>query len=423
MPTRGNKSIYITTTGCPECYVDLKMLEKYYQDNYGYIISKSYKDADFIIILGCAVTQQAEDLTLSLVEHMRHTKKRDAEIVLHGCITKIRTDLNISEGFSSPSFDEIAKILRRGDNSQGVIIPPTYGKEDSAIVEFKKNFSKKHFYRQVEFRQKGILRPCLELGRLCMQKYKDFITENLLPHNANTVCLRISTGCQGNCSYCVIRLARGKVRSQPPEAVKKTFKEFLDKGYSDFALIGTNIGDYGKDLKKDLFDLLADLVEIKGHFRIRLRNLNPKWLIRHQVGFSQLLQSGKILFVLSPVQSASNRVLSLMNRGYRAEEFLECLTEIRRAYPPLIIKTHMMVGFPTESEDEYQESLAWVGREPFDYMRLFLYQDRPGTKASRLNPKISSDITTQRYKKMLSKLLLSQPLRKIQAIYRLNYQK
>jgi tRNA A37 methylthiotransferase MiaB len=422
MSIKENKSIYIISTGCPECYVDLKLLEKHYKDNYGYNISQSYKNADFVIVLGCAAIQGSEDYTLSLVEHMRHTMKREAEIVLHGCITKIRADLSTSDLCTSPSFEEITKILKYGDDSQGVIIPPSHRKADPVLVEFEKNFRRKHFY-SLGFSQQSILRPLLELGRFGMGKCRDFVESKLLPFNAKTVCLRISMGCRNNCSYCVIRLARGKVRSKPPEAVKKAFKEFLDQGYSDFALIGTNIGDYGKDLKLDLFDLLADLVEIKGHFRIRLRNLNPQWLIRHRAGFSQLLQSGKILFINSPLQSASSRVLRLMNRGYQAEEFLECLTEIRQAYPSLIIKTHMMVGFPTESEDEYQQSLALLGRENFDHMRIFMYEDRPGTKAAGLTPKIPPHIIAQRYRKMILKLFFSQPLRKVRAIYRLNYQK
>ena len=192
----------------------------------------------------------------------------------------------------------------------------------------------------------------------------------------------------------------------------KEFKQGLDKGYRDFALVGTDIGDYGKDLGIDLLDLLEKLVTHKEQFTLRLRNVNPRWLIPSASHFCELLKFGKIKYILTPVESGSNRILSIMNRGYNIEDYVEAVRKIRFTYPPISIKTQLMVGFPGETDDDFRRSIQLLGTFLFDYLEVYAYTKRPGTKAAHLPEEVDDKIITNRLRKLMYRSFLFLPLKR-----------
>jgi MiaB/RimO family radical SAM methylthiotransferase len=221
--------------------------------------------------------------------------------------------------------------------------------------------------------------------------------------NKNTYTIRISTGCLGNCSYCSIKQARGKISSRPIQTIVSEVKDGLELGYHDYALIGTDIGDYGKDLETNLLELLKAIISIPGRFQLRLRNVNPRWLVPNVDALCEILKSGKIGYIQSPIQSGSNRILKLMKRGYLAGDYLNAMERIRKSSTEVFLKTQLIVGFPTESEEDFLDSLRLYDPGLFNYIEVFSYSSRPNTKASMMSGQLPEQVIWRRYKKLLVK--------------------
>ncbi|RTZ60011.1 MAG: tRNA (N(6)-L-threonylcarbamoyladenosine(37)-C(2))-methylthiotransferase MtaB, partial [Gammaproteobacteria bacterium] len=211
--------------------------------------------------------------------------------------------------------------------------------------------------------------------------------------------LKVQEGCNSFCTFCVIPFARGKVRSVPKEKVIEAVKKLADQGYKEIVLTGTQLSQYGWDLKDgtNLLRLLEELIKIEGIEYFRLSSMSVSEIDKDLLEL--ITSSPKIAphFHLS-LQSGSNRILKLMKRGYTAEEFEEKVTQIVERRPITAIGTDVIVGFPTEGEKEFEETLEFVKRLPFAYMHIFPYSDRPFTKASKLTPKVPPSVIKERVK-------------------------
>ena len=220
--------------------------------------------------------------------------------------------------------------------------------------------------------------------------------------------IKISTGCLGTCTFCAVRLSRGKLKSKSIEAVKKEFDEGLQKGFSEFYLIGTDIGSYGRDIGTNLAVLLNELISRHGDYAIMLRNFEPKYLIEMYSELKPIFESGKISCISTAVQSGSDRILSLMNRQYKIQDFKNIVMSIKNDFPGIKIRTQMMVGFPTETYEEFGQTMRLVDELDFDYIEVYKFQPRPNTKASRLEGHISRKTANKRYRILLTKILFNQ---------------
>jgi len=422
---RDKKTVMITTTGCVDCYVDVKILKDYFADIYHYDVTDNYSKADIIMILGCIATQYVEDDTRALIDYITTQKREDAELVVLGCISKVRPEFTPSQERTTLPLDEIHDLLQQGDLTNPVVpySPDSFVEAD--FFQAKKERKLQAFQQYAESAPKPYRN---RLAAVAYQKifeifrhYTDFMGTKISPCSGRSALLRISLGCKNYCSYCAIKRARGQVRSKPLPQLMDQVHQILAAGYTDIVLTGTNIGDYGKDLGLDLLDLLDRLVHLEAPLRIRMRNLHPKWVIANIDEFLKLLGSGKFLFVASPIQSGNDRILKLMNRGYGAEEFLAGMREIHRRCPAVILETHVIVGFPGETEAEFEDSLRIIDEEIFDHIVINRYTERPGTKAASFMDKNPEKVIWARYKRMLLKKLVSRPLRQLKALYRLNY--
>jgi MiaB/RimO family radical SAM methylthiotransferase len=399
------KSVFVLSNGCPECIMDANLLEKVFCDKHSYAISEDYRNANYIFFLGCCVTQGKEDHSYNIINHINKFRHPNSELVVSGCIAKLKPELATTFEKTSLSPEELndisicREIDREIDNELTVHSPfRSVGKK---IIKDMAGERFQPFDRLTNF-------------------FSDFLIDRIRDFNTNTACIKIATGCLRNCSYCSIKMTRGKVKSKPIEKVMNEFQILIDQGFTDFSLMGTNIGDYGKDRKTNLLDLLESILRIRGDFHLRLRNLHPTWFIENFSNFFQLLGSGKIQYILSPLQSGNDRILKLMNRGHRAKDLIDCFTRIKQAYPSIVLSTEMIVGFPTETKEEFLESLQLFDRAIIDAARIFHYTERPGTRASRIENKLSEDVIMDRHRKMRLKYLFRRPLQKARAIYHLN---
>ena len=207
-----------------------------------------------------------------------------------------------------------------------------------------------------------------------------------LRHRGSAIAIvAISEGCLGACSYCATRFARGRLRSFPVESIVKEVEHALRQGYREVQLTSQDTAVYGRDISATLPELLNELVELPYEFRIRVGMMNPTYAREIFDGLLKAFESEKIYkFLHLPVQSGSDAVLRHMRRGYTVGEFLELVTEFRRRFPESTLSTDVIVGYPTESGEDFEETYTLVQEIKPEVLNITRFSPRPGTEAAKL---------------------------------------
>ena len=214
--------------------------------------------------------------------------------------------------------------------------------------------------------------------------------------------IKVQDGCDRFCSYCLIPYARGRVRSRKPESVVEEIKSIAEKGIKEVVITGIHVASYGKDFREkyQLIDLLEEIEKIEGIERIRLGSIEP--LLISDEFLSRLTKLHKIChhFHLS-LQSGCDATLQRMNRRYTTEEFELIVKRLRNAYSDVILTTDIIVGFPGETDEEFEKTYEFLKRIKFYKMHIFKYSIRSGTKAANMENQIINSIKEMRSKRLL----------------------
>ena len=233
----------------------------------------------------------------------------------------------------------------------------------------------------------------------------DKIVENLPTERNYTFKsgVNIMFGCNNFCSYCIVPYVRGRERSRRPEAIIKEVKRLVEDGVSEVMLLGQNVNSYGKTLDEPVTfaQLLTMLEEVEGLRRIRFMTSHPKDLSDELI--EVMAKSKKICHHLHlPLQSGSSRVLKEMNRRYDKEKYLGLVDKIRTAVPDISLTTDIIVGFPGETEEDFQETLDVVKKAGYDTAFTFLYSKRTGTPAAAKEDQVPQDVAKDRFNRLLT---------------------
>ena len=215
--------------------------------------------------------------------------------------------------------------------------------------------------------------------------------------------VNIMFGCNNFCSYCIVPYVRGRERSRQPEAIVKEVERLVADGVSEVMLLGQNVNSYGKTLEEPVTfaQLLQMLEKVEGLKRIRFMTSHPKDLSDELI--ETMANSKKICHHLHlPLQSGSSRVLKEMNRRYDKEKYLNLVDKIRTAIPDISLTTDIIVGFPGETEEDFQETLDVVSRCGYDTAFTFLYSKRSGTPAAEKAEQIPEDVAKERFNRLLA---------------------
>ncbi|MCW8813985.1 MAG: MiaB/RimO family radical SAM methylthiotransferase, partial [Chlorobium sp.] len=199
--------------------------------------------------------------------------------------------------------------------------------------------------------------------------------------------LKIQDGCDYTCSFCTIPLARGASRSLETEKVVNEFKKLLNDGYKEVILTGVNVGDYGKNINANLFNLLYELIKVDGEFRIRVSSIEPNLLSDEIIEL--VAESDKLCKHFHiPLQSGSPRILKAMQRRYTTPDYEELIYKVKNKIPDAGIGVDVIVGFPGESEEDFIHTHNFLRDLPVSYLHVFTYSERPDTKAISLSGKV-----------------------------------
>jgi tRNA A37 methylthiotransferase MiaB len=199
----------------------------------------------------------------------------------------------------------------------------------------------------------------------------------------------------------------------PAEKIVETFRKGLAEGHKRFILTADDTGAYGQDIGTDLPSLLEQILAIDGDYKLNIYHLEPNWLIKYFDFFKKVFSSGKIDVIFAPIQSGSDTILKAMRRPYKVDDYLHCIRELRKELPSLKIWNQFIVGFPGETEEDFNGSLRVLDEVSFNVVQAFEYSDRPGTSATKMDGHISPEVMKKRMKKINRKIFVKVNLKKM----------
>ena len=348
------KKFFLYTTGnCYPSQSDYKLITAYIKEN-EWKLAKKIGNADIVIVYTCAFTKDKEDKSLNLIKQAYQEKKGSAQLIVVGCLPAINKD-------------RLSKVHK------GIAVTANSLKELDDLLQAKVSI------KEISYTGSSI---CSNKN-----KHKEYL-------------LRIGWGCNGECSYCAIKIIFGQPHSRPVSDIILEYEKAYRRGYRKFALISDDPGTYGKDVNSSLAVLFEELCDKHTDCKFTLASINPHTFKSIFPYLEKYIHQKKIWRIHLPVESGSNRIIRLMNRFYTVDDFKSYIEAIVASNPAIDLRTDILVGFPRETEYDFQQTLklvGWLGRYKVEYQCL-PYSRRPNTKADSMSGHLDQKTKATRFK-------------------------
>lgn len=395
--TNKMKSIHkvcVVANGCPENRIDAAQIQEFFKES-NQEITSNYREADLIVFNACGATQYSQEGAITIINQIKANKMPNAELIVCGCLPKINKAIldRVFQGTSFGAdetyrFSELIETKEIPEHCQANYLVPIMSgcnipkiKDILSLLVIPRLITRVYYYR---FKQ-GI--------------------NNITPR---TFCIKVSTGCLNACTFCAIKHSRGKIRSKPINQILKEFEKGYAEGYREFTLIGTDLGAYGRDQGTNLAALLRELVKRKADYEIKLQYIQPRFLIEMIQEFLEIFQCRKISYLCSAIESGSNKILRLMKRGYRVEDFKEAILALKNQFPEIKMSTQVIVGYPSETEEEFHDTVRLLDEVRFDFVEAHIYQPRPNTVGIKMENQIPQRVARRRLFELYIKSLFKE---------------
>lgn len=363
------KHFFITTYGCQMNEEDSEKLSGMLK-RIGYTKTENIEDASIVLFNTCCVRENAENKVFGNLGMLKKYKRENPDLIIGicGCMMQqegmadkvLKTFPYVDIIFGTHNSYKFPEYLNRV-KTEGVQVKEILNKE-TEIIE-------------------GI-----PIDR----------------ENTTKAFVTVMYGCNNFCTYCIVPYVRGRERSRKPEEIIKEIKELVSKGYKEVTLLGQNVNSYGKGLEEniDFAKLLRLINEIDGLERVRFMTSHPKDLNEDVI--LAIKECDKLCEQIHlPVQSGSNRILKEMNRHYDRERYMYLINKIKEQIPDVTITTDIIVGFPGETEDDFNDTLSLVKEVGYDSAYTFIYSRRNHTPADRMENQIPDDVKHERFNRLV----------------------
>ena len=359
---------YVETYGCQQNEADSEKIRGYLAMG-GYRIVQQAEGADVVVMNTCAIREHAEQRVFGNLGALTHTKRRHPrqKIFLCGCMA--------------------------GETKVSERVKKSYPYVDGV-------FSTHHLWQFPEI-----------LWKVLTGKKRQFYVEDeagsiaegipQLRDNTLKAWVSIMYGCNNFCTYCIVPYVRGRERSRRKEDILAECRDLIAKGAKEITLLGQNVNSYGKDLDEavDFADLLAEIAQIPGEFLIRFMTSHPR--DASEKLFDTMAKYDKIAKQLHlPFQSGSSRVLKAMNRHYDRETYLKKVNYAKSVMPDLVLTSDVIVGFPGETEEEFEETISLIQQVHYDSLFTFIFSPRTGTPAASMEDPTPKEEKSRRFDKL-----------------------
>ena len=365
------KKYFVRTYGCQANVVDSENIEGILLE-IGYTKVDDPLDADIVILNTCAVRENAEDKVFGEVGALKRLKNEnpDALIAISGCMTQ------------EPHIVEMIK--------------KKYPQVDICFGTHNINRLPQLILRSIE-QHIRIIEVFSKEGE---------VIEHIPTHREDRIkaFVNIMYGCNKFCTYCIVPYTRGKERSRKMEDILDECKKLVEEGYMEITLLGQNVNAYGQDLNLgyDFADLLEEVAKL-GIPRLRFTTSHP-WNFTDDM-FKAIAKYPNIMpYIHLPLQSGSDEILRKMGRRYTQAEYLDLVRRLRKIIPNVALSTDIIVGFPNESDEDFEETLKVVRQANYDSAFTFIYSPREGTPAAKMEDKISMDTKHERFNRLIKEL-------------------
>ncbi len=374
-------------------------------------LSEKYKDTEksfCIITFGCQMNARDSEKLAGILSAIgfKETDSEDADIVIFNtCTVRENADMRLYGRLGQ------LKKSKEKDPSKIIGLCGCMMQEQAAVEKIRKSYNYVDiiFGTNNIFKFPELLRTCLETGEQVIDIWdeSDIIVEDLPVERKYffKTGINIMFGCNNFCSYCIVPYVRGRERSRKPEDIIDEIKKVVDQGVLEVMLLGQNVNSYGKTLEEKISfaELLSQVAEISGLKRVRFMTSHPKDLSTDLMDVCASYDNICDHFHL-PLQSGSNKVLKDMNRGYTREEYLEKLYMLKEKNPDMSVTTDIIVGFPTETEKDFLDTLDVAEKALFDSAYTFIYSKRRNTKAALMENLSTDEEIKERFDQLLQKV-------------------
>lgn len=360
----GNK-IHFISLGCPRNLVDSEVMLGILLKA-GYEVAEQLEDADFLVINTCGFLEASRQESRDSVQAALTTRKKGAKLVVTGCMVQTHHEE------LQKQFPGIDYLLGSGD-VEGIL---------KAVQSASKG------------KNISTARSYLEVGEVPRQ----------ISTPKHFAYLKIAEGCRKRCAFCVIPTIKGPLKSKSKEQVVKEFHLLLDQGVQEVILIAQDLGDYGKDKgfrrSEGLIDLLRTMLATEKDFWLRLLYLYPDEISDELIA---LIKADHRIcpYLDMPIQHINNEMLKAMRRTTSKEDIIRTITQLRKEIPGVVIRTSLMVGFPGETEEQFQELLKFIQEYPLDNIGVFKYSREEGSHSYDLPNQISEEVKDERHQKLI----------------------
>ena len=359
---------YVETYGCQQNEADSQQIRGLLSES-GYAICDSAEGADVVVMNTCAIREHAEQRVFGNLGALTHTKRRHPEqkIFLCGCMA---------------GQEQVVERIRKSYPHVSGVFSTHHLWQFPQLLYQVLTTCKRTFYTQDE---------------------AGSIAEGLPQLRDDTLKAWVSImyGCNNFCTYCIVPYVRGRERSRKPEDILQECRELIAGGTKEITLLGQNVNSYGKDLDcgMDFSDLLAQIAQIPGDFLIRFMTSHPRDAGKKL--FDTMAAYPKIAKQLHlPFQSGSSRVLKAMNRHYDREQYLELVRYAKSVMPDLVLTSDVIVGFPGETEEEFEETLSLISQVGYDALFTFIFSPRAGTPAAAMEDPTPKEEKNRRFDRL-----------------------
>lgn len=355
-------TFHIFTLGCKvNQYESQAMHEKL--EKSGFTYSQSHKDADIVIVNSCTVTAASDSKAVKLMHRIKRENSQ-CVLILTGCLPQAFPD--------DVRFAEADVVL--GNKSRNAVVPSIqkFLMTGTRIIDVQKHDSS--------------------------EKFEHMSLEGFSERTRAFV--KIEDGCNRFCSYCIIPYARGRVRSKPLPEIYNELSHLRMKGFKEVVLVGINLSAYGQEFGINLADAVEAACSVEGIERVRLGSLEPERMDNYTIARLSRLPKLCPQFHLS-LQSGCDATLKRMNRHYTTQVYSEIVQNLRMAFDNCSITTDIMVGFPGETQIEFEQSLAFAEKIQFAKAHIFAYSRRPGTAADKAENQIPENVKNIRCNRMI----------------------
>jgi len=362
----------IQTYGCQMNEHDSEKIS-WILEGMGYVLTDNREECDLIIYNTCAVRKSAEDRVYGQLGELKELKRRNPDLILSVCGCMMQREEAIE--IITSKYKHVDIIFGTNNIHKLPQLVNNYKKTGQTIIDIVED--SREIVESIDANRR--------------YDFKAFVN--------------ITYGCNNYCSYCIVPYTRGRERSRKPEHIIEEVKDLASKGCKEVTLLGQNVNSYGNTFDNDynFADLLRDINEINGIERIRFMTSHPKDISDELISlFGELDKLCDHLHL--PVQSGNNRVLRYMNRRYTREDYLEIIKKIRKVNPDISLTTDIIVGFPGETEEEFEDTIKLVEELEFDSAYTFLYSVREGTPAAKFKDQIDHKTKHERFQRLLKVL-------------------